>query len=245
MPSPTTPSRERLAALTIEVAAAAPPTATAIGIPVATDGPSDAVAGLAFGRPALGSGRGVPRTPGVRRSSSQLPRGPTQIAVGIGAGARSTPRRCATPPPRSPAPPAPRRPRLRARRAGAVDAGVPPRRSSRASSSPATATTRCASDQGAARSRRSPSSPPCRRRRSPRAGAARGRIFAAVTALARDLANTPHSHLTASDLADIAVDLGARARPRRRGVRQGRARSSWAAAACSASTGAAPSRRGW
>lgn len=42
-----------------------------------------------------------------------------------------------------------------------------------------------------------------------RIGAERGRIFAAATALARDLANTPHSHLTASDLADIAVSLSA------------------------------------
>jgi leucyl aminopeptidase len=40
------------------------------------------------------------------------------------------------------------------------------------------------------------------------AGAARGRAFAAATALARDLANTPHSHLTATRLAAIAQQLG-------------------------------------
>ena len=39
----------------------------------------------------------------------------------------------------------------------------------------------------------------------------RGSTFAAVTALARDLANTPHNYMTASDIADIAVDLGAQA----------------------------------
>jgi leucyl aminopeptidase len=40
------------------------------------------------------------------------------------------------------------------------------------------------------------------------AGSSRGRVFAAATALARDLANTPHSHLNASRLAEIAADLG-------------------------------------
>jgi leucyl aminopeptidase len=40
------------------------------------------------------------------------------------------------------------------------------------------------------------------------AGAARGQAFAAATMLARDLANTPHSHLTATRLAEVAVALG-------------------------------------
>jgi leucyl aminopeptidase len=40
-------------------------------------------------------------------------------------------------------------------------------------------------------------------------GAERGRLMGAVTALARDLANTPHTHLTASTLADVATALGA------------------------------------
>jgi leucyl aminopeptidase len=40
------------------------------------------------------------------------------------------------------------------------------------------------------------------------AGASRGRAFASVTRLARDLANTPHSHLNASGLADLATALG-------------------------------------
>lgn len=40
------------------------------------------------------------------------------------------------------------------------------------------------------------------------AGAARGRVLAAATALARDLANTPHNHLSASRFADLAAELG-------------------------------------
>jgi len=40
-------------------------------------------------------------------------------------------------------------------------------------------------------------------------GAHRGEILARATNLARDLANTPPSHLTATDLADLAVRLGA------------------------------------
>jgi leucyl aminopeptidase len=41
-----------------------------------------------------------------------------------------------------------------------------------------------------------------------RAGAERGRAFAAATKLSRDLANSPHSHLTASMLAELAVQIG-------------------------------------
>jgi leucyl aminopeptidase len=40
------------------------------------------------------------------------------------------------------------------------------------------------------------------------AGAERGRAFAAATKLSRDLANSPHSHLTASMLAELAVQVG-------------------------------------
>jgi leucyl aminopeptidase len=40
------------------------------------------------------------------------------------------------------------------------------------------------------------------------AAARRGASFAFATMLARDLANSPHSHLTASHLADLAVELG-------------------------------------
>jgi leucyl aminopeptidase len=39
-------------------------------------------------------------------------------------------------------------------------------------------------------------------------GARRGRVFAAVGQFARDLANSPHSHLNASRLAELASDLG-------------------------------------
>jgi leucyl aminopeptidase len=41
-----------------------------------------------------------------------------------------------------------------------------------------------------------------------RNGAIRGQIYAKATMLARDLANTPHSHLNATRFADIAVKLG-------------------------------------
>jgi leucyl aminopeptidase len=41
------------------------------------------------------------------------------------------------------------------------------------------------------------------------AGVRRGQAFATATLLSRDLANTPHNHLSASRLADIAVALGA------------------------------------
>ncbi len=40
------------------------------------------------------------------------------------------------------------------------------------------------------------------------AGSERGRAYARATILARDLANTPHSHLTATMLGDLAVRLG-------------------------------------
>ena len=39
-------------------------------------------------------------------------------------------------------------------------------------------------------------------------GAERGQAYAKATILARDLANTPHSHLTATHLAELAVKLG-------------------------------------
>jgi leucyl aminopeptidase len=39
-------------------------------------------------------------------------------------------------------------------------------------------------------------------------GIARGKALAAATQLARDLANTPHSHLNAASLADVAVAIG-------------------------------------
>jgi leucyl aminopeptidase len=41
-----------------------------------------------------------------------------------------------------------------------------------------------------------------------RAGAERGRLMAAATMLARDLANSPHSHLNATKLAELAEALG-------------------------------------
>ena len=41
-----------------------------------------------------------------------------------------------------------------------------------------------------------------------RSGAERGRAYAEATILARNLANTPHSHLTATRLGEVAVKLG-------------------------------------
>ncbi len=46
-------------------------------------------------------------------------------------------------------------------------------------------------------------------KRSLTAGAERGKALAAATQLARDLANTPHSHLSATRLAEVAVAIGA------------------------------------
>jgi leucyl aminopeptidase len=43
-----------------------------------------------------------------------------------------------------------------------------------------------------------------------RAGAARGLTYAKATTLARDLANTPHSHLSATHFAELAAELGER-----------------------------------
>ena len=42
------------------------------------------------------------------------------------------------------------------------------------------------------------------------AGAKKGQMLAAATALTRDFSNTPHNHLTASRYADIATELGKR-----------------------------------
>lgn len=44
---------------------------------------------------------------------------------------------------------------------------------------------------------------------SARGGAKRGLAFASVTTLSRDLSNTPHNHLSATRMAEIATDLGA------------------------------------
>ena len=43
------------------------------------------------------------------------------------------------------------------------------------------------------------------REASARAGAERGRVFASATILTRDLANTPHNHLTATRFAEVAA----------------------------------------
>ena len=75
-------------------------------------------------------------------------------------------------------------------------------------------------------------------------GADRGRVIAGAAQLARDLANTPPGHLTARRMADVAVEVAAPAGWSRGLRRRGRSPRS-AAAACSASTPAAPSRRAW
>ena len=81
--------------------------------------------------------------------------------------------------------------------------------------------------------------------RAASAGIETGIVTARAANIARDLANTPPGHLTAADLADVAVVLGAAVRVRRRGRSTGSSSSSSAAAACSASTRAAPRSRAW
>ena len=243
MTSPTTPSRERLAALTIEVSADAPPSATAIGIPVATDGAGDAVAGLAVGRErADGCGFRRQRWFGARRRRGERGDDDRRRHRGRRSGRRhgAAQRRRGVRPRRQAA----RRARLLARGHGRRRAGAR-RPGGRGGHRPRPLPLRPAArlDKGTAVAAITIVAPAADEA-AVRAGAVRGSTFAAVTALARDLANSPHSHLTASDIADLAVDLGAQAGPRGRGVRQGRPASSWAAAACSASTRAAPSRRG-
>src|SRR5690606_14533776 len=41
-----------------------------------------------------------------------------------------------------------------------------------------------------------------------REGTETGRVLASATALARDLANTPHNHLSAADFAEFAAQIG-------------------------------------
>ena len=64
-------------------------------------------------------------------------------------------------------------------------------------------------------------------------GARRGRVLAAATSLARDLANTPPAHLTAPRLADVATRSVASAGSRWRSSTRPSC-SSWAAAGSSA-----------
>ena len=80
--------------------------------------------------------------------------------------------------------------------------------------------------------------------RAMRAGAERGLLTARAVATARDLCNTPGTHLTARRYAEVAQALGAEDGPRSRGLRRAAARRRWAAAASSASTPEARSRPG-
>ena len=70
------------------------------------------------------------------------------------------------------------------------------------------------------------------RGRSVRAGAERGRVLADAVQVARDLANTPATHLTATRMAEVARGLGTEAGLEGRGLRQRGASSSSAAAGC-------------
>ena len=78
--------------------------------------------------------------------------------------------------------------------------------------------------------------------RAMRSGAERGLLTARAVATARDLCNTPGTHLTARRYAEVAQALGAETGPRSRGLRRASARRRSAAAASSASTPAARSR---
>ena len=77
------------------------------------------------------------------------------------------------------------------------------------------------------------------------AGAERGRILAGAVNTARDLCNTPaHAPHGAGATREVAQAIGAETGLDVEVFDETAARRSWAAAACSASTPAAPSRRG-
>jgi leucyl aminopeptidase len=197
------PSVERMAATEIGVATDAPPTATVIGIPVAADG--EAPAGVGVSRPRL-TAAGFDAAVGSTLALATA-EGPTLVAVGIGdADALDV---------------------NAIRNAAAAFARAANTHEHLAFSLAGTETV--AADAAAqavvegvllARYRYDPL------RREPKgtavasltivtddsnsaeAGVRRGRVFAAVGQLARDLANSPHSHLNASRLAELASELG-------------------------------------
>ena len=235
------PSVAAASGVRVAVAGEAPATATAVGIPVVAAGPvperlgvdREGLAAAGFdGR--LGQALALPQAGG-----------PVLIAVGIGdfEALDATALRDAGGGVRARREPAPRDRRAGCSTSRASASTWPARRSSRACCSRATPTTRC----------EAPAAPTplesltllaVEDADALAAGAERGRVLAAVGSLARDLVNTPHSHLNATGLAELAV-----AARRRRGASWSSCStrtpcSSLAAAACWPSTRAASSRRG-
>ncbi len=199
-----TPSIERNAGITIGVAASAPKAATAVGVPVGTSGPIDAQLGLDRRRlkaagfdAAIGSTLVVPAAEGA-----------TVLGVGVGdpgqldvAGLRNAAAAFA------------RAARSHARLAfdiAGIDGLVPDQAAQAVVEGVLLA--RYAYDP----LRRQPKGRDVTRltivadaedKQAVASGVARGRSLAGATQLARDLANTPHSHLNASRLADVATVL--------------------------------------
>ncbi len=200
------PSRTRARALALGVAADVPADAEAVGIPVATDGDVPA---------AIGVDRALLLESGFTGAVGQalpLPRGehPLVVAVGVGdagsldatglrdaaaAFARAAVRdgRLATTLGDIPG--------VDATAAGqAIVEGVLLARyryrafADRPNEAPLTALTLVGADE---------------RRAALEQGATRGRVIAEATQIARDLANTPATHLTAPRLAEVAMRLGA------------------------------------
>ena len=212
--------------------AEAPSDAEALGIPVAIDGDVPAAIGVdrdlllesGFSG-ALGQTLVLPRgeRPGRRRGRSRR------------AAVRSTPPACATPRRRSPGP----RPvmagwRPRSPTSRTSTPRRPDRPSSRASSGPLSLSRlrrpaeRGAADRADAGGRDRPGGWRGGRRRAWRV------TTAEAVQVARDLCNTPATHLTATRMAEVADRPRGRDRPGRRGLRQGRAGRARAAAGCSA-----------
>ena len=202
------PSRIRSALLTIDVAAAPPPGTEALGVPVATSGDVPSVVGVDRAR-LLESG-----FTGALGQTLVLPHEdrPWWSRSGSASRPSSTRPPFATRRPRSPAPPratasSPRPsrtwPDVDAAAAGqAVVEGVLLARYryrafvDRPAEAPLTSLTLVATGG---------------RGRGVKAGAERGRVLAEAVQVARDLANTPATHLTATRMAEVARVLGTEA----------------------------------
>ena len=195
------------------------------------------------------TGRRSPRRASTARSARRwsCPGATGRRVVAVGVGDAAEPRRrprCATPRPRSPAPP-PSTARWRRRSpTSARVAGRRRRPGRRRGDRPRPLPLRRAEAGGAGRrSDASSRSSPAPARRGGRARRRAGRVTAGAAQLARDLANTPPGHLTATRMADVAMASSARRRSWRSRCSTRTRSPRSAAAGCSASTPAAPSRR--
>jgi leucyl aminopeptidase len=197
------PSVERMAATTLGVATDDPPTATAVGVPIAVDGEAPARVGVSRPRlTAAGFDAAVGSTLALATAE-----GPTVVAVGTGDADRldvNAIRNAAAAFARAAKTHEHLAFSLEGTETVAVDAAAqavvegvllaryrydPLRREPKGTA--VTSLTILSDDSESAE-----------------AGVRRGRAFAAVGQFARDLANSPHSHLNASRLADLASELG-------------------------------------